>query len=412
MRITLLNQTFHPDVGSSGQHLTDLALSLVGRGHVVTVITSRRAYDDPGRVFPKRENWQGMQIYRVLNTGFGKRAKWRRAADFASFLISCSCRLFQLPKQDLVVALTSPPLVSALGAWFARVRGGRFCYWVMDLNPDEAVAAGWLAPGSPAERLLERISRYSLRQASTVVVLDRFMQNRILDKGIDERKVGVLPPWSHDSEVRFDPEGRNRFRKAHGLQDKFVVMYSGNHSPCHPLDSILSAARALGRQPDVAFCFVGGGSEFTRVKQFSADHRLTNITCLPYQPLDQLAGTLSAADLHLVVMGDPFVGLVHPCKIYNILRVGLPLLYVGPKPSHITEMLETVKNSFACRFARHGEINPIIQHILGCKKNGVQTNGHEFAPLAHRFSKEVLLPRMIEMLEASGGSMAPSRWNN
>jgi hypothetical protein len=139
---------------------------------------------------------------------------------------------------------------------------------------------------------------------------------------------------------------------------------------------------------------------------------LTNITCLPYQPLDQLAGTLSAADLHLVVMGDPFVGLVHPCKIYNILRVGLPLLYVGPKPSHITEMLETVKNSFACRFARHGEINPIIQHILGCKKNGVQTNGHEFAPLAHRFSKEVLLPRMIEMLEASGGSMAPSRWNN
>jgi colanic acid biosynthesis glycosyl transferase WcaI len=411
MRITLLNQTFHPDVGSSGQHLTDLALSLAARGHKVTVITSRRAYDDPGQIFPKQEDWRGMRIYRVFNTGFGKRAKWRRAADFASFLISCSGRLCRLPKQDLVVALTSPPLVSALGAWFARVRGGRFCYWVMDLNPDEAVAAGWLDSGSLAARSLERISRYSLRRASTVVVLDRFMQQRILDKGIDGRKVGVLAPWSHDSEVRFDVEGRNRFRTAHGLQNKFVVMYSGNHSPCHPLDSILSAARALAQQKDVAFCFVGGGSEFVRVKQFSAEHGLTNITCLPYQPLDQLAGTLSAADLHLVVMGNPFVGLVHPCKIYNILRVGLPLLYVGPRPSHVTELLEAGSHSFPCRFARHGEVNPIIEHILGLKKNRLQINGNEFKPLARRFSKEILLPQMIEMLEASGNADS-GRWNN
>ena len=330
-----------------------------------------------------------MRIYRVFNTGFGKRAKWRRAADFASFLVSCSSRLCRLPKQDLVVALTSPPLVSALGAWFARVRGGSFCYWVMDLNPDEAIAAGWLAPRSLAARSLERISRYSLRRASTVVVLDRFMQKKILDKGIDGSKVGIFPPWSHDSEVRFDLAGRNLFRATHGLENKFVVMYSVNHSPCHPLDSILSAARALGRQQDVAFCFVGGGSEFVRVKRFSADHHLANITCLPYQPLDQLAGTLSAADLHLVVMGDPFVGLVHPCKIYNILRVGLPLLYVGPSPSHVTEMLAEVKNSFACRFARHGEIDPIIQHILELKKNGVQPNGGEFTPLTERFSMQV-----------------------
>ena len=411
MRITLLNQTFYPDVGSSGQHLTDLALSLAARGHNVTVITSRRAYDDPGRLFSKQEDWRGMRIYRVFNTGFGKRAKWRRAADFASFLVSCSGRLCQLPRQDLVVALTSPPLVSALGAWFARVRGGRFCYWVMDLNPDEAVAAGWLEPGSLAARSLEHISRYSLRRASTVVVLDRFMQQRILDKGIDGRKVGVLAPWSHDSEVRFDPEGRNRFRKAHGLQNKFVVMYSGNHSPCHPLDSILSAARALEQQHDVAFCFVGGGSEFVRVKRFAAEHGLRNITCLPYQPLGELAGTLSAADLHLVVMGNPFVGLVHPCKIYNILRVGLPLLYVGPKPSHITELLEAESHSFPCRFARHGEISPIIEHILGLKKNGGHTNGDEFKPLARRFSKEILLPQMIEMLEASG-NVDSGQWNN
>ena len=153
MRVTLINQAFYPDVVSSGQHLADLALRMAGRGHEVTVVTSRRAYDDPEKVFPKEETWHGIRIVRVPATGFGKRAKWRRAADFGTFLWSCCWSLLRLPRQDLVVAMTSPPLISFIGAWFARLRGGRFCYWIMDLNPDEALAAGWLAPGSLAARL-------------------------------------------------------------------------------------------------------------------------------------------------------------------------------------------------------------------------------------------------------------------
>ena len=42
--------------------------------------------------------------------------------------------------------------------------------------------------------------------------------------------------------------------------------------------------------------------------------------------------------IHVVVMGDPFVGLIHPCKIYNILRLGTPVLYIGPAESHITDL--------------------------------------------------------------------------
>ena len=97
MKFLLLNQTFHPDVASTAQHLTELALRLVERGHNVTVVTSRRAYDDPATLFPREENWRGVRICRVASTGFGKGAKWRRAADFASFSALCSMRLATLP---------------------------------------------------------------------------------------------------------------------------------------------------------------------------------------------------------------------------------------------------------------------------------------------------------------------------
>src|SRR5881628_3546824 len=119
MKFLLLNQTFYPDVASTAQHLTDLAVTLAERGHLVTVVTSQRAYDNPSQRFAAKENWKGIRIYRVACTGLGKGAKWKRAVDFASFILNCLRRVFTLPRHDLVVVLTSPPLISFLGAWLA-----------------------------------------------------------------------------------------------------------------------------------------------------------------------------------------------------------------------------------------------------------------------------------------------------
>jgi colanic acid biosynthesis glycosyl transferase WcaI len=293
----------------------------------------------------------------------------------------------------------------------------------MDFNPDQAIAAGWLRADSFPARLLEQMSRFSLRQAKKVIALDRFMRDRIVAKGIPPAKVVVIPPWSHDTEVRFDPEGRERFRKAHGLDGKFVVMYSGNHSPCHPLDTLLAAARQLATDPGIAFCFVGGGSEWRKIKEEAESRKqkaeigssslqpsafsLANITCLPYQPLDQLAGSLSAADLHVVVMGDAFVGLVHPCKIYNILSVTAPVLYIGPRPSHLSEMLDPITHDYLCASAGHGEVDRVVQQIERVRRQSSLASRQPPAWVRALFSKEALLPRLIAELESRGSAADP-----
>jgi glycosyltransferase involved in cell wall biosynthesis len=396
MNFLLINQAFYPDVVSTAQYLADLALGLVERGHKVTVITSRRAYDHPQTQFPKEETWRGIRICRAASTAFGKGAKWRRAADFASFSAFCSLRLALLPRHDVVVALTSPPLISFLGAWVAKLRHSRFFYWVMDLNPDEAIAAGWLREGSPPARLLEGMSRFSLRRAAKVIALDRFMRDRIMAKGIAPGKITVLPPWSHDSEVHFDAEGRGQFRKTHRLDGKFVVMYSGNHSPCHPLHTLLEAARKLAHDPSIVFCFVGGGSEFRKIQENRPP--LPNVLCLPYQPLSRLAGSLSAADLHVVVMGDAFVGLVHPCKIYNILSVAAPVLYIGPRPSHLSEMLDSLDDQHICASTAHGEVEKVVQSIQCIRRQSAQAPRRVPPLLQSLFAKDVVLPKLLAEL--------------
>jgi colanic acid biosynthesis glycosyl transferase WcaI len=398
MKVLLLNQCFYPDVMATAQQLTDLAVGLAKEGHDVTVIASDRGYDDPSRRFARRETWNGVNIIRISSLTLGKQTRWRRAANFASFLVNCAFRLLLSPRFDVVVALTSPPLISFLGSLFVRLKGGKFFFWVMDLNPDEAIAAGWLKAESLPARILSYLLRYSLLHAEHVIVLDRFMKRRIVEKVVPEERITVLPPWAHEDTVRFDPVGRERFRREHQLEESFVVMYAGNHSPCHPLNSLVEAARCLSGRKEIVFCFVGGGSEQGKVREFAALNKLENVRCLPYQPFDMLSGSLSAADLHVVVMGNDFVGIVHPCKLYNILTIGSPFLYIGPKESHITEIATQVGGRYRSYSVMNGDVNSVVACIE--KEAERQLNARLRTPdIASIFSRKVLLPRLVKLLE-------------
>jgi len=404
VKILLLNQCFRPDVVSTAQYLTDLATALTERGHSVTVLAGRRGYDNPELRFSKRETWNGVHIIRLSTLGLGKKGRLGRALDFASFFVSCVLRLALLPRFDVVIALTSPPLISWLGAMFVRIKGGRLVFWVMDLNPDEAIAAGWLKRKSIAARVLEWFLWSSMHHSAKIVVLDRFVKQRVLEKGISEAKISIIPPWSndgsHDEAVRYDEQGRNSFRNRHGLNGKYVVMYSGNHSPCHPLNSLLEAAAKLREREDIAFCFVGGGSEQDKVRGFARVNRLQNILCLPYQPLQDLSASLSAADLHVVVMGDAFAGILHPCKVYNILAVGCPFLYIGPNQSHITDLLSQTGNQYKGYVARHADVNAIVRVIIESANKAKGKSAQLRTSLAGRFSRGALMPRLIEVIES------------
>jgi glycosyltransferase involved in cell wall biosynthesis len=390
VKVLILNQTFYPDVASTAQHASDLATGLVDAGHDVTVVCGRRAYDRAGERYSRREVWRGVQIRRIASSSFGKKARWRRAADFGTFLANCIAQLAKLPRHDVVIAMTSPPLISWLGAWFTKLKGGRFVFWVMDLNPDEALAAGWLRRDSMTTRTLTRLLGTSLQQASSIVVLDRFMARRIEEKGIDHNKISVLPPWSHDHVVRYDPAGRDAFRRGNNLDGKFVVMYSGNHSPCHPLTSLLEAAQRLRDRADIAFCFVGGGSEFDTVRAFAERHGLSNIVMRPYQPLEKLSASLSSADLHVAVMGDPFVGIVHPCKVYNIRTLGIPCLYIGPAESHISDL----RPAFS---VRHGDVDAIVRHIEAAAMRAASRSNQPVDTTHH--GQEHVISQFIAVLE-------------
>jgi len=401
MKVLFLNQCFWPDVVATAQQLTDVAVSLAERGQDVTVIASNRGYDNPEIHFPGHERWKGITIRRIRTIAAEKKTRWRRAVNFGSFLVACALRLLFTPRQDVVVVLTSPPLISWLGSIFTRLKGGRLVFWVMDLNPDEAIAAGWLRSNSLTAKVLSALLKSSMQRSDTIIALDRFVKDRIVSKGIAEEKVEIISPWSSDRVAGFDERGREAFRREYGLSEKFVVMYAGNHSPCHPLDTVLDVALVMRERRDIAFCFVGGGSEQRKVREFSRHNQLENILCLPYQPMSNLSASLSAADMHVIVMGESFPGIVHPSKIYNILAIGIPFLYIGPPASHVTDIVGQLRDRNVAKVARHGETARITRYITEGAETYRRALPRNDAELGCQFSKNSLLPRLIGLLEAT-----------
>jgi hypothetical protein len=135
------------------------------------------------------------------------------------------------------------------------------------------------------------------------------------------------------------------------------------------------------------------------------DHRLNNLKCLPYQSLEELAGSLSAADLHTIVMGEEFAGIVHPCKIYNIMAVGSPCLYIGPEKSHVTDIAKQARSSGQFYLLRHGDVDGVVAAILESAGRGQLPQAREqWDEKTSSFSRKSLLPQMIRLIESEPGA--------
>jgi colanic acid biosynthesis glycosyl transferase WcaI len=189
-------------------------------------------------------------------------------------------------------------------------------------------------------RALDWLNRQTLEHARRVIVLDRFMAERVIAKYDVSDKLSILPPWPH-FEAPDAPlaHAENPFRERHGFGTRRVVMYSGNLSPVHPIDTFLDASRTFAGDPHLCFVFVGGGLGRERIERMKRESQLTNLYTLPYQPLEELPRSLAAADVHLVAMGEPMVGIVHPCKIYGAMAAGRPVLALSPARSHVADLL-------------------------------------------------------------------------
>lgn len=333
-RLLFVNQHYWPDVASTGQHLTDLAEHCAARGFEVDVLCGRAKYLSGELEAPAEEVRNSVRIRRLRTTTFGRGTHLGRLADYGGFYLGVLRYLLSGPAYDLVIVLTTPPLLSYAASLARRLRGRRYAVWSMDLHPDAEVGLGMLdADGLPARRL-EALNRTGYRHADLVVDLGFVMKERIVAKGVAPGRLKTIEVWSDGEEVFPVAPADNPVRQSLGLRDdQALVMYSGNAGLAHRFEEVLEAMRRLKDDDRFFFLFVGGGPRKAEVEAFIAEHGIGNAAYRGYFPREQLSQSLSAGDVHLLTLREEMAGIAVPGKLYGIMAAGRPVVMVGPERS-------------------------------------------------------------------------------
>ena len=399
-RILFLTQPYPPDPSTTGQHIADAAAALAHRGHRVRVLAARRSYEDGTRRYPRQEKRDGVDVRRLPLSSFGKRAAPVRALAALSFVLQAAIRGLFSRQPGVLVLSTVPPMCALAGLFVSWLRGVPVCFWIHDVHPDLAVDMGVLKAGSPFSSMTDWCNRQLVARARRVVVLDRYMAARIEQKWGVTNRIVTLPPWPHNSSERIIREAENPWRQKHVRSNRRVVMFSGNHTVAHPLDTLLAAALRFRDDERLDFLFVGGGAGRPQVEDLAARQGVANIRCLPYQPLELLDYSLAAADVHVVSVGDKTVGLSHPCKIYGAMAAGRPILLFGPARCHATDIIGDHDVGW---HVAHGDVDAAVAALTEIRAAPAQRlldMGSRARALVHRnFAKEMLCERFCEQVE-------------
>jgi colanic acid biosynthesis glycosyl transferase WcaI len=359
-RLLFINQYYWPDHASTAQHLTDLAESLVAQGNEVHVLCAQGRYRAGEPRPPSDEIHNGVRIHRVPATSLGRRSTLSRMTDYLSFYVRALARGLMLPRFDVVVTLTTPPIIGLIGTILRRWKGTRHVFWSMDLHPDASLALGRMSRRNPVVACLAWLSNMVYRRADKVVVLGPYMADRIMAKQVRADRVVTIPVWSRRDEIYPLPRFGHPLRESLGLTDRFVAMYSGNLGLAHSFDEIIEAARQLREHPEIVFLFVGDGPRIAEVRAAQQADDLTNIRFLDYFPRDQLHASLSIADVHLISMRQEMTGIVVPGKLYGAMASARPTLFIGP--DHC-ESADTVRQAGCGLTLRLGDPDGLVEAL-------------------------------------------------
>lgn len=325
MPILLLNQFFWPNTGT-GQFLGDLADHLTASGETVTVICGSSTYGaaevDADSEAPRAN------VVRLNHTGFNRRLRWR-VASYVSFLGRALWAGVTAPKPDVVVTMTTPPLLSLIGFAIQTVRGAKHITWEMDIYPDAALDLGVLKPSSVPAAVFGWLADLPRRRAERIIVLGECMKQRLIAHGISPDKIFIADNWSQHLVDRPEPIG-------HG---PLSILYSGNLGMPHDVETIASAA-AKCPQNDFEFTFAGGGSRHEWLQKFCAENSIENVFFESYCSRAQLGERLSSAHIGLVTQREATLGSLVPSKTYGVLAASRPLLFIGPKEATPARIIE------------------------------------------------------------------------
>jgi colanic acid biosynthesis glycosyl transferase WcaI len=369
MKICLINQFYPPDIAPTGKLAASLAVHRATHGDQVTILAGSGAYSPEDRSEQPQVH-PNLHINRLWTPSLGKGSKLTRILDYAAFYSLASLSVMFLPRQDVIIALTTPPFIAwaaVLHKWLHPTT--KIVLWNMDCYPEIAEESGVLTKGRWISRFLRALNRKLFLWIDQVVCLDRAMRN-VLEAHygrVDQRPhFSIIPNW--EPAAQFPPDQTLvawRDIPELGVENPFIILYLGNAGFGHRFDAVLEAAEQLKEEPFV-FLFVGGGQKWPWLADAAVNRNLQNVILHPYVTKATTPAVMAMADCALITMNDAALGLISPSKLHANLAMSLPILYIGPASSNVDDAIQEHAVGLSIR---HDEVGLCIDFLRELRSN-------------------------------------------
>lgn len=412
-----------PDVASTAQLICDAAEGLSTQFDV-TVICVVPSYEgviaDNYKTKPfYKELINGVKLLRVRVPEFSKSNKKSRIINIASYYLNSrkATRLLRNERFEYVLSISQPPIIGGmLGVYGKRKlrslddKHPKFIYDIQDFNPEQIMAVGYFQ-----NKLILNVAMWldkkNCRKSDLVISVGRDLVETLKKRFTGETvpKHIMINNWINDKEVYplgADDSGVVEFKKKYGLEDKFIIMYSGNIGLYYDLEGLIKViekfknSKAANGQ-EVVFAFVGAGSVLGKLVMYKEEHKLDNVVFIPYQDKDKLIYSLNAADVHWCVNAKGIKGVSCPSKFYGIAAAGKPVLAVLEESSEVEMIIKEVGCGLIAEPGDYTKVEENIKWFINAADNDeiskMGKRGYEY--LVKHLTKEVSVRKYIEAIK-------------
>ena len=229
---------------------------------------------------------------------------------------------------DLIYAGSTPPTQGLLCGMVKKKLKVPFVYVLQDIFPDSLVNAKMTKKGSLIWKLGRKIENFTYRKADKIIVISEDFKRNVMEKGVPEEKIVVIPNWVDTDQVYPVCREENILFGRYGLdRDKFYICYSGNVGHSQNLQLLLDAAKTLREEmPRVCFVIIGEGAAKEELEKKIQELQLDNMILLPFQPYEDIAHVFSLGDAGLIISKPGIGGSSVPSKTWSIMAAERPLL--------------------------------------------------------------------------------------
>lgn len=398
---------YYPDVASTGQILTELAEGLNDTFHTTVICTVPSYTGKIDKEYKKHkyyyENINGVDVLRIRVPEFRKNFSPSRIINIVSYFISAIFATARVGHQDYVYTISQPPVLGGLLGVFGKIiKRAKFIYNIQDFNPEQVMAVSFTSNKFVLGTMMW-LDKLSCRFADKVIVVGRDMVETLKKRFPENTPDYVhINNWINEKEIvplQDDNAKVVAFKEKYGINDKLVIMYSGNIGLYYDLLEIEKIIKEFdtSEYSDVVFAFVGQGTVLEEMKAYQEKEKMKNIVFIPYQNKEDLVYSLNAGDVHFVVNAKGIKGVSVPSKLYGVMAAGKPVLGILEEGSEARLIVEEAQCGVVADPGDYDAIRKVIRYFIDNRvqeaadqKTSANDNLHEMGMRGRRFLDEHL----------------------